>query len=399
MGRTALAGVLLLLWSGGPAPAQNATVELVFLDVGQGDAIVVRSPEGKVALIDSGDDATIVHHLRSHGIDSIDIAIASHPHADHIGGMEAVLRGLPVRYYMDAGVPHTTATYRSLLSTLVQSDATYLEATIRTLTLGSVTIRVLPPMPDAGSLNNQSIGLLVEHGDFKALLTGDSEIEELNYFIGLGVPQVTVLKAAHHGSRNGVSPGWLSATKPEVVVISVGRGNPYGHPHEWALRYYAAATDAVYRTDLHGEVTILGDVDGTFDLAFGHQEEIISGPPPRQSSVPPTPAEGQLRLWVYADAPGNDHYNLNGEYVVLQNAGDEAVRIGGWSLCDAVAHCFTFPDGAVLAASETAVVYTGSGQNDGRSFFMNRGRAVWNNRGDVATLRDAAGNLVLRYAY
>ena len=75
-----------------------------------------------------------------------------------------------------------------------------------------------------------------------------------------------------------MSPGWLSATKPEVVVISVGRGNPYGHPHEWALRYYAAATDAVYRTDLHGEVTILGNVDGTFDLAFGHQDAIISGP-------------------------------------------------------------------------------------------------------------------------
>lgn len=278
MGRTALAGLLLLLWSGGPAPAQNGQVELIFLDVGQGDAIVVRSPEGKVALIDSGDDATIVYHLQSHGIDTIDIAIASHPHADHIGGMAAVLRTLPVRYYMDNGVPHTTATYRDLLSTLVRSDVTYLEATSRTLTLGSVTIRVLPPMPDGASLNNQSIGLVVEHGDFKALLTGDSEIEELNYFIGLGVPQVTVLKAAHHGSRNGVSPGWLSATKPKVVVISVGRGNPYGHPHEWALRYYGAATNAVYRTDLHGEITILGDVDGTFDVVFGHPGAIISGP-------------------------------------------------------------------------------------------------------------------------
>jgi beta-lactamase superfamily II metal-dependent hydrolase len=268
MGRTALAGVLLLFWSGGPAPAQNAPVELIFLDVGQGDAIVVRSPEGKVALVDSGDDATIVHQLHSHGIDSIDIAIASHPHADHIGGMGAVLRSLPVRYYMDNGVPHTTATYRSLLSTLIQSDVTYLEATSRTVTLGSVTIRVLPPMPGGGSLNNQSIGLVVEHGDFKALLTGDSEIEELNYFLGLAVPQVTVLKAAHHGSRNGVSPGWLSATKPKIVVISLGRGNPYGHPHEWALRYYAVAADAIYRTDLHGEVTILGDVDGTFDIVI-----------------------------------------------------------------------------------------------------------------------------------
>ena len=109
------------------------------------------------------------------------------------------------------------------------------------------------------------------------MLTGDSEIEELNYFIDLGVPQVTVLKAAHHGSRNGVSPGWLSATKPEVIVISVGLGNPYGHPHDWALRYYAAAADAVYRTDLHGEVTIRGDADGTFDVTIGNASVIATG--------------------------------------------------------------------------------------------------------------------------
>jgi beta-lactamase superfamily II metal-dependent hydrolase len=277
MGRTALAGVLLLLCSSGPASAQRAPVELIFLDVGQGDAIVIRSPEGKIALIDSGDDASIIHQLQSHGIDSIEIAIASHPHADHIGGMAAVLGKLPVRYYMDNGVPHTTTTYRNLLNSLVQSDVTYLEATNRTLTLGSVTISVLPPMVDAESLNNQSIGLVVEHGKFKALLTGDSEIEELNHFIRVGVPDVTVLKAAHHGSRNGVSPGWLSATRPEVTVISVGLGNPYGHPNDWAVRYYAAAADAVYRTDLHGEVTILGDADGTFDVMIGNAGVITTG--------------------------------------------------------------------------------------------------------------------------
>ena len=267
--RSILLATTLVLWGAYFGSAQTGSVELIFLDVGQGDAIVVRSPEGKVALIDSGDDPGIVYLLRRHGIDSIDIVIASHPHADHIGGMAAVLAEFPVRYYMDNDVPHTTATYRNVLWAVRNSDVTYLEATARTIELGSIDIHVLPPMPEGDQLNNQSIGLLVEYGEFKALLTGDSEIAELNHFMSLDVSDVTLLKAAHHGSRDAVSPAWLSRTKPEVVVISVGGGNPYGHPHEWAMRYYRAASDAIYRTDLHGGVTIQGNVDGTFVVSTG----------------------------------------------------------------------------------------------------------------------------------
>ena len=267
--RSILLAAVLVLCGADWHSAQTGSVEVIFLDVGQGDAIVVRSPEGKVALIDSGNDPGIVHLLRRHGIDSIDIVIASHPHADHIGGMPAVLAGFPVRFYMDNGVPHTTATYRNVLRAVRNSDVTYLAATARTIELGSVDIHVLPPMPEGDKLNNQSIGLLVEYGEFKALFTGDSEIPELNYFMSLDVSDVTLLKAAHHGSRDAVSPAWLSRTKPEVVVISVGGGNPYGHPHEWAMRYYRAVCDAIYRTDLHGEVTIQGNVDGTFVVDTG----------------------------------------------------------------------------------------------------------------------------------
>ena len=82
----------------------------------------------------------------------------------------------------------------------------------------------------------------------------------------MGVPDVTLLKAAHHGSRNAVSPAWLSATKPEVVVISVGAGNSYGHPEQSAMRYYEAASDEIYRTDLDGDVTVMGHSDGNYEV-------------------------------------------------------------------------------------------------------------------------------------
>ncbi|UCG85625.1 MAG: lamin tail domain-containing protein [Gemmatimonadota bacterium] len=382
----------------GGAPCRQAeTVELIFLDIGQGDAAVVRSPEGKVALIDAGRGAAVVGQLRAHGIESIDIAIASHPHADHIGGMEGVVTSMPVRYYMDNGVPHTTATYIKLMRTLQATNVTYLEATERTINLGSVDLTVIQP-PPGGDLNSTSVGIVVEYGDFKALLTGDSEVGELNYWLERGVPDVTVLKAAHHGSRNGVSPTWLNATKPEVVVISCGLNNQYGHPDVWALRYYETVASEVYRTDLNGEVTILGRRNGDYHVQMSKGKTTAAEPRTEPAPVT-TPAAAGLTLWVFADAPGNDHYNLNGEYVVITNNSSALMEIGGWNLCDAASACFTFPAGAVIPAGSRVVVYTGSGRSDGASFFMNRGRAVWNNRGDVATLWDSTQRMVARYAY
>jgi competence protein ComEC len=238
-------------------------VELMFLDVGQGDAILIRSPEGKVALIDAGPSPEIVADLRRHRIEAIDIAIASHAHADHIGGMEQVIRSIPVTYYMDNGVPHTTATYTSLMQAIQSSDITYLEATARTISLGSVSLRILPP-PGLDDQNTNSVGVLVEYGEFNALLTGDSEVEEISDFLSAGVPDVTVLKAAHHGSRNGLTPAWLAATKPEVVVVSCGLDNQYGHPNDWAMRYYSTVAERVLRTDLDGEVLVTGNANGTY---------------------------------------------------------------------------------------------------------------------------------------
>jgi len=251
-------------------PNQSGSLEITFLDVGQGDAILIRSPEGKVALVDAGPDDDILGSLQRHAVASVDIAIATHPHADHIGGMEAVIGSLPVKYYMDNAVPHTTATYLNLLGALQVSDVTYLEAVERTIELGSVKLMVIPP-PGLDNHNDNSIGLVVEHGDFRAMLAGDAQIEELNYLMSRGVPTVTLLKASHHGSRDAVSPGWLAATKPEVVVISCGADNAYGHPDPWALRYYETVASEIFRTDLHGDVTVLAREDGTYEVRVGRK--------------------------------------------------------------------------------------------------------------------------------
>jgi len=216
--------------------------------------------------------------LKELGVEEIDLLVATHPHADHIGGMVDVINSIPVRFYMDNGQPHTTATYQNLISTLQQrTDITYLAAEPRTITLGSAEIEVLSlPLVNSTNLNNRSVGLVLRYGSFLVFLSGDSEVQELSFWVQHGlVPDVTVLKAPHHGSHNGFTSEFLQAAQPEVVVISVGT-NSYGHPRPEALQAYSSVAEVVLRTDHDGQVTIVGYKDGRYEVILG-QETILTG--------------------------------------------------------------------------------------------------------------------------
>lgn len=255
----------LLVALGRPLGAQQRdSIEVIFLDVGQGDAVLIRSFEGRDALIDAGNGRDILPLLRQFRVDSLDLVVASHPHRDHIGGMPDVLGMIPVARYVDNGQPYASDKWRMVEWILAEMETPRVAATADTLLLGSARLRILPPPGLGGDTNNESVGVLLEFGGFKALLTGDSQYEELQYFLTLGVPSVTLLKAAHHGARNGFTPGWLQATKPEVVVISLGRDNAYGHPDPIALKYYRVYAHSIYRTDNDGTVRIVGYRDGTW---------------------------------------------------------------------------------------------------------------------------------------
>lgn len=244
-----------------PAP----TLQVIFLDVGQGDAALIRTPEGRTALIDAGPGEEVVDRLMELGVEAIDLVIASHPHADHIGGMDEVLEAFPVGYYMDNGVPHTTASYRRLMEQLQASDVVYLEASLRTIQLGPVEIRVFPPSErDPEDQNNSSVVALVEYGEFRALFPGDAEVLALEQLSGQGLENATVLKAPHHGSENSVSPAFLSNLRPELVVVSCGAENQYGHPAPTVIAAFQAIGAQVLRTDQSGAVIVSGNRDGRF---------------------------------------------------------------------------------------------------------------------------------------
>ncbi len=251
------------------------------LDVGQGDAALVTTPEGKRILIDAGPNKNAVAAmLWAAGIDTIDLVVASHAHADHIGGMPTIFSVFVVRAFLDNGIPYTTATYaRTLAAVENEPGLQYLSPTNRTITVGSVILRVLPPPGVAGSQNNNSVGLLIEYGKFRALYTGDSEQRELSSWLQAeSIPRVTLLKAAHHGSRNGATYEWIQATTPSVVVISVGARNGYGHPAPELEQAWEAAGARVYRTDRFGEIEVEASSDGKFAVRSSADRNMSMGP-------------------------------------------------------------------------------------------------------------------------
>ncbi len=223
----------------------------------------------QTVLVDAGRGDDIVLVLREYQIDSLVAVIASHNHDDHIGGMDAVVADYPIGRYLANGRRPSSSNGRMIEEWLAERGTRHPPPPWDPIKLGDARITVFSSRLDPADAteNNSSLGVLVERGAFKALLTGDSEADELNGWLAAGgIPDVDVLKAAHHGARNGLTPGWLDRTKPEVVVISVGGKNGYGHPEPWALRYYQMHGRRVYRTDLDGTVTVSVDRAGHYRI-------------------------------------------------------------------------------------------------------------------------------------
>ena len=251
-----------------PAQAGDLTVEV--LDVGQGDAILIRSSEGKAVLIDAGiPDADVLAALRARGVERLDLVVATHAHADHIGGITPVLEAMPVGVFLDNGKTHTTHIYEELMQAVERLELPYMEAERgQIIQLGEeATLEVLLPArrPLRGTrsdLNANSVILRLEYKDHCMLFTGDAEPETEQRLIAYGLEPCEVLKVAHHGSRHSTSRRFLAKLQPSIAIISVSNTNRYGHPSDETLERLERAGATTYRTDLHGSVIVIFTEDG-----------------------------------------------------------------------------------------------------------------------------------------
>ena len=256
-----------------PPPASGDETKVVVLDVGQGDSILVVTPGGKTALVDAGepgDGKVILAALKKYGVDHLDLLVATHAHADHIGAADEVIRGTNVAHVLYSGVPHTTKNYEDFLKAVDEKKIDLIRAAPgQTFELGGgAVIRVLAPIEplfrkeDLRSGGNEpnanSVVTRLDYGAFSMLLTGDAEEQtERERLIKSGANiRATFLKVGHHGSKYATSEDFLKRGEFRVAVISAGADNRYGHPSQEVLDRLKAAGVKVYRTDFQGEIVI-----------------------------------------------------------------------------------------------------------------------------------------------
>jgi len=279
----ALAGGLLLLWVWSPRDLPAAgTFRVTFLDVGQGDAALVETADGRAMLIDGGaaTDAydagrmVIAPVLWDRGIRRLDVVVATHPQLDHVGGLAFVLRKFDVGQLWTNGVAREVAFLQRLERIVTERHVPVRAVTAAdgALALGSCQAHVLNPDASEGPgaaraegarLNNQSIVLHLACGSSTVLFTGDIESEAESRLARLSEPlKAAVLKVPHHGAKGSVYEPFLRAVNPRLAVVSVGQANAYGHPSPAMVDTYSRLGIALLRTDRHGAVSIMGTPAG-----------------------------------------------------------------------------------------------------------------------------------------
>ncbi len=253
--------------------------EVHFIDVGQGDAVLVTTPK-KNLLVDGGKrNSGVVGYLDSLEIDKIDIVIGTHPHADHIGGLIEVLSTFDIGKVIDPGITHTTVTYNDYMEAIDSNEINYKvgKKGLKKQLSADAYIKLLhPTSPDSRHLNNASVVAKVTLGDVVVILTGDVEKEgEQEMLEYTGLLPGDVLKVGHHCSRTSSTMEFLEAVMPEVSIVMCGEGNRYGHPHSEVLERLEMINSTIFRTDLDGHIVIKSNGE-EFYVVDKEEHELIS---------------------------------------------------------------------------------------------------------------------------
>lgn len=246
------------------ASEKTATMQVHYLDVGQGDSALITCG-GQSMLIDAGDDTkgtAIQNYLKKQKIDKLDYLILTHPDADHIGGAPVVVTKFKIDKVFVSNYEKDNKTYRKLIQSLDNKRLKYtVPKTEAQYTLGTAKITILAPNNEYDNPNDSSIALLIKNGDTSFLFTGDAGKEAEEDILESGIDiSADVYKAGHHGSKYSTSKAFLKAVNPTYAVISCGENNSYGHPHAETLNTFRASDVKVYRTDEDG--TIIATSDG-----------------------------------------------------------------------------------------------------------------------------------------
>ena len=251
-----------------------------FIDVGQGDSILIQTPLGQNILIDGGErdqGGKVIDYLRKQGVNKIDIMIGTHPHSDHIGGLIEVLKEFTVDKVYLPRVTHTSSTFEDLLTAIKNQELKVDTAKAGTpIPLEGVDSFFIAPVRDTyESLNNYTAVVKMVYANSSFIFTGDAEGESeqdmlTSYRKDL---KAEVLKIGHHGSSTSTSVGFLDVVSPQYAVITCGTDNDYGHPHKETIEKLKRAGVKIYRTDENGNIVFSSDGNSLKIETFSADED------------------------------------------------------------------------------------------------------------------------------
>jgi competence protein ComEC len=253
-------------------------LHIIVCDVGQGDAILLRTPGGSDVLIDGGPDDSVLACLGKHmrfWDRTLEMVILTHPHADHLNGLIAVSNYYKISSFISENLKNNTADFSELMKLVASKNikTRYVYAGDKFLLGNNLTFQIVGPSKEfldltspAGLIDQAteqaSLEILINYQKFSALLTGDSQAAELEEAISSGLSRVDLLQVPHHGSRFGLNSDILNILRPRIAVISVGKNNKYGHPTAFVLDLLRSQKIRTLRTDEVGDIEVISDGSG-----------------------------------------------------------------------------------------------------------------------------------------
>lgn len=240
---------------------EGSSLEVHFIDVGQGDATLIIC-DGHAMLIDGGDNGqgtALQLYLQQQNVTALDYVVATHPDADHIGGLDVIITKFDCGTILMTDYEKDTATYRDVVDAIAWRGYGKTAPVVGdTYALGGAVFTIVGPADTEGSANDSSVALILQHGENRFYFEGDAEDEEQD-ILASGIPlEADVFKLGHHGSRTSNSEEMMEAVNPRYAVISVG-DNSYGHPHAEVLNRLRERGVSVFRTDEQGSIIAYSD--------------------------------------------------------------------------------------------------------------------------------------------
>lgn len=358
-----------------------------FIDVGQGDSIFIEAPNGKTMLIDGGVKGAgkeVVAYLKAQGVNRLDYVVATHPDADHIGGLISVLNSISIKEFIDSGKVHTSQTYEEMLSLIQAKNIKFTipEAGDEIQLEDNLIVEVLAADETASDNNDASIVLHAEYQNISFLLMGDADLGVEQELLQKGTDvQATILKAGHHGSNTSSSPKFVEAVSPLATILSYGQDNKYGHPHAEVIDILQKVNSEIYSTAEAGTIVITTD-GVTYDIDAQQWTGIGAT---SSITLPTSTKSGKVEL-ISKD--------VHEEIVVIQNNSNQAVNLEGWELISVEGNqVFNFP-ATNLAPGKKLSITSGPDAKTGKATLEWSKRQIWLNSGDAAQLVNAKGEVV-----